>query len=335
MSGRAVAKLTAGWGETDEDGFGAWRDAVSPLFEVSGNGRGPDPAREGRLSLWSMGDTVLGACESAGHRFHRRSEIIARGGLDHILVQLLIEGEDVVLSGAAESDCRPGDIRIADLTRPLETATGPYRNLTLVVARELVAPSAAVEDRLHGMILRREQAGARLLAEHMRGVLAAADDLSPAAAAAIAPASVGLVTACLTASGLPPVANDLAGPGRLAGLRSYIDRRLGAPELSLEHLCQRFGLSRSTVYRLFEPHGGVAGYIRRLRLQRAYRRLSEPAGRSTTISSIAVDCGFASLASFSRTFSEAYGLSPRAVQAGDRAPRGLVGETFQAWLAGD
>lgn len=324
-----VEKLTAGGGG---DGFWAWRDAVSPLFEISGNGRGSDPVRQGALSLWSMGQTVLGLCESSGHRFHRGGATIATSGLDQILVQLLLDGEDAVLSGAGDSLCRPGDIRIADLTRPLETATGPYRNLTLIMPRALIGASVDAQDRLHGLVLRREAAATRLLAGHMTDVLEAADDLQPDTAAALAPASAGLVSACLAASGLPLETPDRDGSGRLAAIRGYIDRNLGSPGLSLESLCGRLGLSRSTVYRLFEPHGGVAGYIRRQRLQRAYRRLAGTSGR-VRIGEVAVECGFASPGAFSRAFRDAYGMSPR--EAGRDLPRrrGPGGKTLQSWLS--
>lgn len=325
-----VAKLTAGWDEGD-DAFWAWRDAVSPLFEIAGNGREASASREGRLTLWSMGQTVLGLCESGGHRFRRDGGAIARGGLDQVLVQLLLEGEDEVLSGAEESACRQGDIRVADLSRPIETATGRYRNLTLIIPRELVEPTRAVENRIHGLVLRREAPATRLLAEHMRGVLAVADDLTPQAAGAIAPASVSLFSACVAAVGIQARCGDPALPGHLAAIRSYIDRSLGSADLSVEAIGRRFGLSRSSVYRLFEPHGGVAGYVRRQRLQRAWRRLTEPGGKSLRIAAVGRDCGFPDPAAFSRAFRDAYGLTPRDAQLASGP--GPAGGTLKSWLA--
>lgn len=43
---------------------------------------------------------------------------------------------------------------------------------------------------------------------------------------------------------------------------------IASPNLTPAHLCRRFGCSRSQLYRLFMPMGGVAGLIRSARLER-------------------------------------------------------------------
>lgn len=325
-----VVKFTAGTEDGSDGGFAAWCDAISPLFEVAPNGRGTAPSREGQLSLWSMTPTVLGACQSGGHRFARRRGTIARGGLDHLLVQLLIEGEDALLAGAEENLCRPGDIRIADLARPIETATGPYRNLTLIVPREMVEPGPAMEDRLHGRVLRREDPTTRLLSDHLRGMLDVADDL-PEAAAGFAQASVGLLTSCL--AGAASRTQDLAwiADGARSAIQAYIARNLTSPSLTLDEISRRFGLSRSSIYRLFEPIGGVAGHIRRQRLRRAWRRLTTSA-LPVRVALLARECGFSSADVFSRAFRERYGMSPREAWASAKAAPDPAGKILQRWL---
>jgi hypothetical protein len=44
-------------------------------------------------------------------------------------------------------------------------------------------------------------------------------------------------------------------------IRRYIAANLTSPELMSDVLCARLQLSRTQLYRLFEPLGGVAGYI--------------------------------------------------------------------------
>ena len=44
----------------------------------------------------------------------------------------------------------------------------------------------------------------------------------------------------------------------LESIQQHIEAVLGAPELHAETLCTLFRISRTRLYRLFEPLGGVA-----------------------------------------------------------------------------
>jgi len=89
----------------------------------------------------------------------------------------------------------------------------------------------------------------------------------------------------------------------------FIESQLDWPDLSPETICARSVWSRATLYRLFEPHGGLSRYIRQLRLQRAYAELSQ-GGRHRRILDIALDSQFASEATFSRAFRRTFGMPP-------------------------
>lgn len=95
----------------------------------------------------------------------------------------------------------------------------------------------------------------------------------------------------------------------------HIRRNLTAPDLGWRRLCREFGLSRSTLHRLFDAHGGVSSFIRRERLAAAYREL-ERAGHEPAISAVAERFGFADASGFSRAFRLAFGHSPRDLRSG-------------------
>ena len=98
-------------------------------------------------------------------------------------------------------------------------------------------------------------------------------------------------------------------------VRRHIDAHLSDPTLDAEQVAARFALSRATLYRLFEPFGGVAGYIRARRLRRAFFALRARELANLRISDIAQRCGFASMATFTRTFNNAYGVTPAALRS--------------------
>jgi AraC-like DNA-binding protein len=86
----------------------------------------------------------------------------------------------------------------------------------------------------------------------------------------------------------------------------------------VDKLARTFGLSRASLYRLFEPVGGVASYIRTRRLARARQELTTPGLEDRRIGPIAYRAGFQSIPAFNRAFRAAYGQTPR----GTRKPEG-------------
>ena len=93
---------------------------------------------------------------------------------------------------------------------------------------------------------------------------------------------------------------------------AYIDRYLAERTLSPESIAAALRLSRSTLYRLFEPDGGVASYVIARRLDRCFDAIAQ--GRGAHVGAIAFAHGFASEAHFSRAFRARFGISPREVR---------------------
>jgi AraC-like DNA-binding protein len=100
-------------------------------------------------------------------------------------------------------------------------------------------------------------------------------------------------------------------------IRRHIDQNITNSSLNAEKLSALFGLSRASLYRLFEPVGGVGHYIRASRLSRAYQEIVAPQNGNRRAGHIAMRLGFPSAAAFNRLFRETYGLSP--TQARERA----------------
>jgi AraC-like DNA-binding protein len=95
----------------------------------------------------------------------------------------------------------------------------------------------------------------------------------------------------------------------LTRARAYIQHNLLEPSLNPARISEALGVSRSTLYRLFEPLGGVTGYVWERRLQLARAALLDPK-RVRRISEIAFQCGFSSEAHFSRSFRKAFNIRP-------------------------
>lgn len=93
-------------------------------------------------------------------------------------------------------------------------------------------------------------------------------------------------------------------------LLHWISTQLHRP-IQLEDLVRESGYSQRSLRNIFHErfNCGPVQWIRQQRLERARQQLLTPTLR-TTVSSVAVDCGYEHLSQFSRDFRTAYGLRP-------------------------
>lgn len=90
----------------------------------------------------------------------------------------------------------------------------------------------------------------------------------------------------------------------------YMRTHLGEQSLSADKVADALFISRRRLYQLFDDGQGISERIKGLRIDRAKALLSDPAKASRGIAEVAKDCGFATAAHFSRTFSKLVGQTP-------------------------
>ena len=151
----------------------------------------------------------------------------------------------------------------------------------------------------------------QLMADYLFLLSRSLAKLQPSEVPYVVEATRSLVAVCITpsqdrlAEAQAPIDATL-----LARARKLIDSRLTDRNLTTEMLCAELGTSRSRLYRLFEPLGGIVSYIRKQRLLRTRDALSDITdGRS--ISRIAEQWGFVDASAYSRMFRHEFGMSPK------------------------
>lgn len=92
-----------------------------------------------------------------------------------------------------------------------------------------------------------------------------------------------------------------------------IEAQISNPDLCPSHICKTIGVSRSRLYRIFEPADGISNFIRRKRLLETYRSLADTTNVDS-ISQIAANVGFTDPSSYSRMFKREFGRSPKEVR---------------------
>jgi AraC-like DNA-binding protein len=293
----------------------AWRDAVAPFWDFTIR-REDLSAFRGQSQVRHLGTAIVCNARASGLRFERARPLIARMGVDHIVAHMRVSGRARLEIGGREQDCAPGDICLFDLSQPLSARSTDYRAITVVLPRPLFGDRQGALDAVHGAVIRGSSPFGRMLNDHLRSLSAHAVGFSEPEAAAAAEATAALLGAA--ALGLPEddrAADLLERAPLLLAIRRFIEAELMSADLDAETIGQRFGVSRSALYRLFVPLGGVSGYIRQRRLARAYRDLVAGDGRSARISEVAYRWRFESPAHFAQAFRAEFGCAPRDVRA--------------------
>lgn len=280
---------------------------MASVIDVDPPGEGQDGFATDH-AVWSLGNTVLTrATLPGGHK--RRFRHLRKEPLDHWCLVLC---QPSGLDGAGRAP--PGRLTsrlmgIRSLGRPFETEVDDSSVLSLYIPRDLAPAIAATLDGIDGDI---EMSGlATLLADYLVALERRLPVMTAEETERIAEATGNIIAACLA-----PNADRLeaAGPALnwtlLERARRAIQQHLSRPDFSPDELCRMIGASRSRLYRVFEPLGGVSHYVQRQRLRQARIMLatSRPA---ISISRISELVGFSDLSSFSRAFRREYGASPR------------------------
>ncbi len=314
----------------ESDGFDGYRSLYAGGTDVAATG-GPFGARveAHRFGPINVFERTLGGVE------HRRDPArVRRDGFDHFTLQYLRSGGYLGGPLGSERPAVPGDIVLFDMTLPQRTRVEAANYVTVSLSRDLVEAAAPDARRFHGHILPEAVSG--LLGDLMGSLCRRAAATTPETAASTARALSALLAGAL--GQVEP--GDGSTQAVIADLRrrraeAIIERRLHDAALDVSAVAREAGLSRSALYRLFEPTGGVAQHILHRRLERLSAALRNPA-ETRSITTLTFDYGFSSESHCSRAFRATFGLPPGRYRAEMHDPRGFAqGEPLAGACARD
>lgn len=103
---------------------------------------------------------------------------------------------------------------------------------------------------------------------------------------------------------------------RLEGVKSYIDKRLGDPNLSVGKIARANSISASYLHKLFRMEKTTVGdWLWNRRLERCFQTLVDEPTKYRTLTDLAYDMGFSSSSHFSNVFKAKFGIKPSDVRA--------------------
>jgi AraC-like DNA-binding protein len=262
-----------------------------------------------------VGSLQLTKVSAPPMKSYRTPRLIRASDPEVFKVDLQLRGHTVFAQGDREAALTPGDFTLLDLSRPSRLSDRADEHEILV----LMFPRAALPLR-HDELARltavpisgRDGVGA-VISALARQMVRHVEGSGPADGARLATALMDLLIVELAerldrGAGIEPATRRRA---LLASVQSFIDQRLGDPELSPSMIAAANHVSLRYLYKLFETQQTtVAGWIRQRRLERCRHDLLDPTLRHWSVSAIAARWGLVDPAHFSRVFRAAYGLPP-------------------------
>lgn len=256
---------------------------------------------------------VSNTFDTAGFNEEKSSRIkklITQSEFDHYVLQIVLAGTLVGNFNGIDVFAEPGDIVILDSSRISATELETSTRITIFI------PCYELEKRvgwrkLHGVILKAQAPTTGLLFNYVKGMANLNYEFNATEALAAKEALLLLLALSINDSRQNLADNASINLTMRHRILAHIDDNLTNPQLGPPSIQQHFHVSRSHLYRAFEPDGGVAKVIRERRLERAYRLIIDTKGKPLSLKEIAYQCGFQDTNQFSNAFKKRYGISPR------------------------
>ena len=290
-------------------------------------------------SHWHLGGASAGRVRYAARDMVRSARHVRNDQLDHYRLIVQHEGTTELDSDGVRRTIGPGQIFLTDMARPESVhgaSAGAYS--VFFFPRDVIDEALPRPVDLHGLVP--EGVPQAILGDHLGSVMRHLAHVTTREAAGLSQSLVAMVAATLAPSLVTrEPARKAIEATLLRQACRYVELHLGEQDLNADRVAGFLRISRASVYRLFEPLGGVSAYVKERRLDRVHALL---ASSTTTpyLTRLADDHGFSSAAQFSRAFRDRFGYSPSdargrtpiAVQAQD-APKTTETGLFD-WLRG-
>ncbi|MEM1141524.1 MAG: helix-turn-helix domain-containing protein [Pseudomonadota bacterium] len=288
-----------------EERLAAFARLISPLFDV-----------------WAQGDPLAFDVQAKGHRvgpfvfnqvdynsparFLRRAEHCRGDGSDFLVLEALLAGEQRLIMPKNQVRCHAGHIYLRDWAHEFDAYASTMRLKSMVIPRHLLKASADMSETNPVLSWSLAEPDGRMLSLLWTSMLDEFDRVPPMKAEALCAAFVGYLDGLLghTITSTPEAT--------LGAMQQYLNARLQG-SVSAEELCRHFSISRSKLYRAFEPLGGVKQYITQARLERCFTELLVANPEEVKVNDVAHSWGFNEASSFTRSFRKRFNTAPSEV----------------------
>ncbi|MEM1147747.1 MAG: AraC family transcriptional regulator [Pseudomonadota bacterium] len=266
----------------------------------------PAVSSQCRVRAWRVGHMLCNDTILPPSALQLRAEHLQNFG-HTVTVDRLLFGESHGISGEESYLQRPGTIEFGD-QKIWTSLNSAIRSQGVTLPKEMLGYDAG--DLLpEAVVTPNTQIGEILFAE-WDALFRSLHGQGPA----LTQSTMDRFISCLKiALGVSPQCEDVRAHARKALMRQiqrYIERHLGSEDLSAGRVLREFGVSRASLYRMFEQMGGVRSYITERRAVRAVLDMWGAGSRRGAARAAAERWGFSSAPNFNRVVNRMFGGNP-------------------------
>ncbi|MCX4782386.1 helix-turn-helix domain-containing protein [Streptomyces sp. NBC_01264] len=250
-------------------------------------------------------------------RSRRTPALIRRGDPEQYQLALLRKGVTSMSQHRNTCTVGGGDLMLWDTSRPSDNVMhedgGQVRATILMLPRDVLPLRPERLERLLARRIPGDRGIAAILASFMTALEDHAAECEPRELARLGAVAVDLATACLAQhlDAEDRIPSEARAEVLLRRIHAFIEHNLADPELAPPTIAARHNISVRGLHQLFQGQGeSVRSRIRRRRLEQCRTDLIRPELAAHRVQSIAARWGFSGPEVFSRSFREAYGLTP-------------------------
>jgi AraC-like DNA-binding protein len=296
----------------------AWSDYVGRYLQMSLSRVQVAQGFHGELDTWMLND--MNFLESRtdpsvnSRTLAKISTDTMRDFVFHVTLEGIIETVKPGPGPARSAQFVPGILAL-DMNQAMRMIRPTWaRVLAFFVPRAVVEAVVPDAEHLHGRVLAWNTPATRLVAGQIEMLSRRLPDLSAPDSEALVRRCAQLILAAFARqAGAEASDSALRREAMLSQMQAHVQHNLHRGELSPDSLLRAFPVSRPTLYRMFEPEGGLAAYIRSCRLREAANELVDSPAKP--VMEIADDLHFGSHSDFARAFRRDYGRTPQEFRA--------------------
>lgn len=293
----------------------AWRDLARPVYDV--RSKGARSAFRAAAKVRRVGGMIASHASFSSAFYDHDPCSLNVFNNDYLVLERYLRGSNFGLLSDQSTRIDAGSIQLVDMSLRYRTSTTEAESIAAIVPHDLVGFDRQRHPRYVSLGL--DTPVGQLLDVALQSFVATAksdpdhrsEDLSMVLLDLIARFMLGIATESGTAR---------RQPGRKILAFERVERSLQRQDLSPEVLCRELGISRASLFRYFEEHGGVRRFINDRRLDRCMNELRTITYRRGVIGEVAERWGFQDSGNFHRMFRAKFGVAPIdcVERAGDR-----------------
>jgi AraC-like DNA-binding protein len=314
MSKLTVRKTDVDFNAEPSTNFARWKSILGAAFPPLRMSLSGTNSFTGHVRAAGSHQLLMSHISSSGHVIERRPDLISNNDGGYLKLSLHLTGTSLMVQDGRELVLQPGDMTLYDTSRPYSMVhEDDFSFLVAMFPGDVIRSYAPESQSLAGVKIDGTTGLGAMVASYMHGLSNNLDALNGPTGERLSRIGLDLIGTLLADQ-----LDDLPQHGTAVQLRQiyrYIEDHLPEPDLTPSSIAAAHFISIRHLHSLFRTEGHtVAAWIRSRRLEHCRQDLGDPLLAGHSVSEIAGRWGFLDAGHFSKTFRQAFGVSPSSLR---------------------